>query len=181
MLLELKGVSCSANRFIWLGHDCRGTRSVQTYSGGCQCRSRLECQMCYRGLKDTNMPKSLQCMIQTCDFDRSFPQGQWRSQTALVPKITTRGAISVTTWQWLYLYCYRVYYQMARVNEHLVSKFHEDCYFHWLTGNPWFFHWGYEEGINSHFPLCDFLGLTSSGVFNTKTAISSFITFSVDS
>ena len=34
---------------------------------------------------------------------------------------------------------------------------------------------------SSHFPLCDYLGPTSSGVFRTKTAMYSFIILSVDS
>ena len=55
-------------------------------------------------------------------------------------------------WQWHHIYCHRVWYQIARVAEHLVSKYHEDwSIFHWLTSDLWLFimycdvHWGYEE------------------------------------
>ena len=37
------------------------------------------------------MTAMLQWKTQTWYLDRSFPEGQWRIQTALVPKITTRG------------------------------------------------------------------------------------------
>ena len=124
-------------------------------------------------------------------FWQNLPTSQETSLTALGPIITTWDAISITTWWWYLLCCHRVYYQMARVAEDLLSKFHEDWgVFHWLRNNLWLFikygnvHWGYEEGMNGvwskkmdkqmrnghfpSFPLCDFLGPASSAVSAQK-------------
>ena len=46
---------------------------------------------------DADKDVSLWDVIQTWDLDRSFPQGQWRFQTALAPQITTRGTIGIMT------------------------------------------------------------------------------------
>ena len=139
------------------------------------------CDMWYRDLKCTNTPQSLQCMMQTWDFDKSFPQGQGRSATTLVPNIN--DGVLLASQHDANQYCYRVFYQMARVG--WTSSDDVPCR---LTKKQlWIFHWGYDEGWvvyevkNGHFPLCGCQCSASSVIFSTKADTSRFITLSVDS
>ena len=95
------------------------------------------CEMWYRGLAGTNMPKSLQCMIQTLEFDRILPTRSLKGpkHALSTKKWPQEGCCqhhdTMVAWSSTIIGCTIICLWWLRI---LFQSSHDDwSIFHWLT------------------------------------------------